>query len=126
MTVTVKVDTKQVERALKGGEFSIGDMLDIEKPVALTIVNKQKELVPVDTAATKTSIMPGIQETSATQVIDHIGPQTEYAPFIELGVASKPNYPIQPFVRPSVFGNERTIQRVASAAFDAKIKQKYG
>ena len=121
-----RVDISKALKALKGGEFSRNDMLDIEKPVSLTIVNKQREKVPVKSGDTKGSIGPHIQKATENEVIDHIGPETDYAPFIELGVISKPNYPIQPFVRPSVYGNERNIQNVAEAAFEAKVKEKYG
>lgn len=122
----MSVDISQALKAFTDGALTKNDLLDIEKPVALTIVNKQRELVPVDTAATKNSVSPHIQSASDKEVIDHVGPETDYAPFIELGVTSKPNYPIQPFIRPSVFGNERNIQNVASAAFEAKVKEKYG
>lgn len=124
--MSFKIDDKEVMKALKGGVLSKGDMLEIEKPIALTIVNKQRELVPVDTAATKTSVRPDIQSASDERIIDHIGPSTSYAPSIEFGVTSKPNYPVQPFVRPSVNGNERVIENVAATVYKAKIRQKYG
>ena len=126
MKQTASVDASKALAALKGGKFTREDMLDIEKPVGLTIVNKQREKVPTDTFATKISITPDIQKASSDEVIDHIGPQTDYAPYIELGVASRPNYPIQPFVRPSVYGNEDNIGNVAKAAFLAKAKEKLG
>ena len=122
--MTFKIDDREVIKALKGGALSVQDMLGILKPASLTVVNKQRQDVPVDTAATKTSIRPDIQESSAARVVTHIGPSTDYAPYIEFGVASKPNYPIQPFVRPSVTGNERNIEKVASAAFKATVKRK--
>jgi len=120
------VDASEAIAALKHGKLTEGDMLDIEKPIALTIVNKQTELVPVKSGATKLSIKQHIQSSSKDKVVDHIGPETDYSPFIELGVVSKPNYPIQPFVRPSVFGNESVIGKVAGAAFKSKVKEKYG
>ena len=123
--VKVTFDDKQVMVALRGGRFTAGDLLDIEKPIALTIINRQRLLVPTDTHDTQNSCSQHIQESTATRVVDHVGPETTYAPYIEYGVASKPNYPIQPFVRPSVFGNESTINSVASAAFKAKIAEKY-
>ena len=124
--MTFNVDDREVIAALKGGALSVQDMLDILKPASLTVVNKQRQLVPVDTAATKTSIRPDIQEFSAEKVVTHIGPSTDYAPSIEFGVTSKPNYPIQPFVRPSVNGNEKSIINVAQAAFKKLVGQKYG
>jgi len=126
MKTTVSVDASKAIAALMGGKFTESDMLEIEKPVAMNIINKQVELVPVATSDTQKSIGPDIQSASGTEVIDHIGPQTDYAPYIELGVPSRPNYPIQPFVRPSVYGNEGNIERVAQAAFRAKAKEKLG
>ena len=126
MKTSVKFDTREFEAAIKRGRFTRSDMLDLEKPVALTVVNKQREKVPVDTGATRASIGQHIQKATETEVVDHIGPETDYAPYIELGVISKPNYPIQPFVRPSVFGNENNINRAATEAFKMKISEKYG
>ena len=122
-TITIKIDTKDVDAALRRGKFTAEDMKDMEKPIALTIINKQRELVPVKSGDTKASCSQHIQEATATRVIDHVGPETTYAPNIEYGVTSKPNYPIQPFVRPSVFGNEGVIRSVAEAAFKAKIAE---
>ena len=59
--------------------------------------------VPVDTAATKTSVDSHIIESSNVRVVDDVGPETIYAPNIEYGIQDKPNYPIQPFVRPTAF-----------------------
>jgi hypothetical protein len=118
------VDDREVMALLKKITLDENDLLDIEKAPALVIVNKQRELVPVDTSLTKNSVQQHIQESSDTEVIDHIGPETTYAPYIEFGVASKPNYPIQPFVRPSAFGNENNVARAAMTAFTAKVKGK--
>jgi len=123
--MSMKVDARDVMRVLQAAGLDANDLLDIEKPAALEVVNVQRRLVPVDTAETKNSVQPHIQESSAERVIDHIGPETNYAPNIEFGVTSKPNYPIQPFVRPSAFGNEGNINRSASAAFKAKVTEKF-
>jgi len=123
--IKVTFDDKQVQAAFRGGKFTAEDMKDMEKPIALTIINKQRELVPKKTHDTENSISQHIQEATAARVIDHVGPETTYAPSIEYGITSKPNYPIQPFVRPSVFGNEATIKSVAAAAYRAKIAEKY-
>lgn len=122
----MKVDIRQALSFFQSAGLTKNDLLDIEKAPALTIVNSQRQDVPVDTSATKNSIMQHVQSSSAEGVIDHIGPETDYAPYIELGVASNPNYPIQPFVRPSVFGNEAQIKKSANAAFKMKVKEKYG
>ena len=125
--VTVKIDDRQVQAAFKKGKLSAGDLLEIEMPMALTVVNTQRMLVPVDTGATRASIKPDVQTATPLKVVDHIGPSTEYAPSIEFGVRSKPNYPIQPFVRPSAFGAaKKRVLKVGQAAYKALIERKYG
>lgn len=119
----MKVDDREVMAFLKKG-LTVGDMLTIEKPIALTIINAQRLLVPKYTHDTENSVSPHIQSATAEQVIDHVGPETDYSPSIEFGITSKPNYPIQPFVRPSA--KAKNIQSVANAAFRRKIKEKYG
>jgi hypothetical protein len=124
MKTSVNFDTKEFDTFTRKAELTENDMLDVEKPGALTIVNRQRTLVPVDTGATRASVMPDIQSASAIEVIDHIGPSTEYSPSIEFGVTSKPNYPIQPFVRPSA--RKKPVEKAISAAFTALIKRKHG
>ena len=123
--MSVSINDKEVIALLKKG-LTVSEMLSVAKPMGLTVVNKQRQLVPVDTAATKNSIQPRVDDATTSQVVQNIGPSTDYAPSIEFGVTSKPNYPIQPFVRPSVNGNENMIINVASAAFKKLIGQKYG
>lgn len=114
------VDTAKFKRDIERMKVSAPELLAISGAGAAVIRNFQKLAVPVDTAATKTSIGSHIQHASILQVVDHIGPETDYAPHIEFGT-SNPNYPIQPFVRPSVFGREAKIYSAISAAFSAVI-----
>ena len=121
------IDTSELDAWVVRARLTEVDMLAIEKPAAMTIINQQRQLVPVDTGATKLSISSQIIVSTAKLVTDHIGPSTLYALFIEFGVISKPNYPIQPFVRPSVMGaGGQIIVRVISAAFKAILKRKNG
>lgn len=127
MSGSMNIHVAEVKVFLKGASLTEQEMLSIEKPGALTIVNNQRQLVPVDTGATKLSIRPHIQESSATKVVDLIGPETNYSRFIEFGVISKPNYPIQPFVRPSAFGpNEDKVNKAIETAFATVVKKKHG
>lgn len=122
-----RVDSREVTALFKNVKLTEQDLLDIEKPGGLNVANTQKTLVPVDTAATKTSISQHIQSSSDTEVIDHIGPETDYAEFIEFGVISKPNYPIQPFVRPSAMGaSADKVFNVIEFAFRKKVEEKSG
>ena len=53
--MTVKIDDRQVIAFLKKG-LTVGDMLAVEKPMALTVVNKQRLLVPKDSHDTENSV----------------------------------------------------------------------
>lgn len=121
------VDTSEVDALFRKLPLTVGNMLAIEKPGGLTVINTQRQLVPVDTAATKLSIGAQVQSSSALEVVEHIGPGTLYAPFIEFGVASKPNYPIQPFVRPSgMVAGAKAVIKTMEVAFTAIVKRKSG
>ena len=125
--MSTKVDTSEVDAFLRKAVFTATEMLIMEKPAALTIVNAQRARVPVDTAATKTSISSEIQVSTGRLVTDHIGPSTTYAPSIEFGVVSKPNYPIQPFVRTSVMGpGGKLVEKVAGIALKKMVQRKHG
>ena len=121
------VDDREVKAFLKSATITEAEMLAIEKPMALTIVNNQRILVPKDTHATELSIRPDVQSSSPTEVIDHIGPSTNYAPSIEFGIIEKPNYPIQPFVRPTASGKSAAmVTRVSAAALKKLVRKKHG
>jgi hypothetical protein len=107
MRPDMKVDTSGFDAAMVKAKMGADDLLNSAGAGAAVVVSVQKMQVPVDTAATRTSIKSHIIKSTRTEVIDDIGPETEYAPYIEYGVASKPNYPIQPFVRPSAHGKKR-------------------
>lgn len=124
-TRSSRVETKEIFAFFKKANLTQQDMLNIEKPGGLTVSNIQKALVPVDTGATKVGIIPEIQSSSDMEVIDDIGPQTDYSEYIEFGVISKPNYPIQPFVRPSVMGpNADKVFGVIETAFIKVVESK--
>lgn len=125
--MSMNIHVADVKVFLKGIALTKSEMLSIEKPGALTLVNTQRTLVPKDTHATELSIGPHIQEASATKVVDNIGPETDYSRYIEFGVVSKPNYPIQPFVRPSAFGpNRMKVNKAIETAFAAVVRKKHG
>lgn len=106
------VDASMFKKALADISINASELLQIEGTGAYTLVNGMRMRVPVDTAATKNSIMPHIVESSDVRVVDEVGPETDYAPAIELGIQDKPNYPIQPFVRPTAFED---LAKVVSA-----------
>jgi hypothetical protein len=101
--MTVKVNDKEVREMLGRFRLTRKNMLDIAMPTALTIVNSQRTLVPKDTHDTENSVQPAVIAATKDLVTVQIGPSTEYSEYIEFGTTN-PNYPIQPFVRPSVVG----------------------
>ena len=108
----ITVDASNFKKALAGIAINASDLLQIEGTGAYTLVNGMRMRVPFDTLATKNSIMPHIVESSDVRVVDEVGPETDYAPAIEFGIPEKPNYPIQPFVRPTAFED---LAKVVSA-----------
>lgn len=113
----MKVDDREVIAALKRVRMTKKNLTDIATAGSMQVSNHQKEDVPVDTAATRNSIFVQTIVATARLVSQHIGPTTFYAPFIEFGT-SNPNYPIQAFVRPSVFGsNQKRVLNTMEATF---------
>jgi hypothetical protein len=118
------VDTSKLEAALKAAEIRGDDLLQIEGAGAFALVNGMRMRVAVDTAATKNSIAPHIEEATETRVTDEVGPETLYAPNIEYGVKTKPNYPIQPFVRPTTVEDFGKVVNGMEAAFGMTLQRK--
>jgi len=125
MSISMKVDISGLQNALNKIKLSESDMINLIGAGSYVIINKQRQLVPVLTAATKTSIKSHIIESSETKVEDEVGPETNYAPNIEYGRKDLPNYPIQPFIRPSIEGNEANITRPINAAFKVLVETRW-
>lgn len=126
MKMDFQVDTSQLERALNNIDLTADDLLQIEGAGAAVVAGNQKLDVPVDTAATRNSIKSHIVTSRRDYIEDDIGPETDYAPYIEYGVASKPNYPIQPFIVPSATGmKKRDALNAISTAFGMTVIQKW-
>ncbi len=124
--ITITVNDKEVLAKFKLGKTTTADMLSIEAPIAAEIINKARRLVPKKTHATDESISQHIKHATPTFVMDHVGSETDYSKYIEFGVPSKPNYPIQPFMRPASLGNIAAIKKAATAAFKAFVRRRYG
>jgi hypothetical protein len=116
-----EVNIKDLEKALRAISFGAGDLLQLEGAGAFTLVNGMRRRVPVDTSATQNSIKSHVVSATAQQVVDDVGPETAYAPYIEYGVHSKPNYPIQPFVRPTAQQDFEKVLRAIGVAFGAML-----
>lgn len=122
--MSATVDTREVDAFLKKAVFSAAEMLIMEKPIGLSILNVQRQLVRVVTGNLQGSITTQIMVSTPRLVSDHIGPNTPYAAAVEFGRPDMPNYPIQPYVRPSA--NVRTAERVAQVALKKMVKRKHG
>jgi hypothetical protein len=122
MKVTGTVDDSGLQASLKNIKLNSSDMLSIEGAGARAQINGQRNRVPVDTAATQNSIKSHIVDASNTQVDDEIGPETVYAPNIEYGRKDQPNYPIQPFVRPTVEEDFNNTINAMETQFGGRIQ----
>jgi len=97
----LNVDTKAFTALLNNMKLTTNNMLNVEGSGAKVLINKQRVLVPKDTTDTENSIGSHIEKATPTNVIDEVGAETDYAPVIEYGRSDMPNYPMQPFIRPS-------------------------
>ena len=88
-----------VVKALENGEQTVilrkGGIL--ETASGFNVEAKAKEIVPVDTSATKNSIWPDFDNLRNLEV--RIGPTTDYAPFVEFGTSRQR---AQPFMIPAI------------------------
>jgi hypothetical protein len=142
----ISVDLQDFSRAMRQAHYTKQDMLDVEGAGALILVNGQRMRAPVDTSALKGSIHPHVIEADADHVIDDVGAEVEYAPYIEYGtgiyaesgqgrkggwryrdphgnwhftMGGKP----QPFVRPTALEDEPQVQNVILTAHLKKLQE---
>lgn len=119
-------DTSAFDAALKKIEPSADELKDIGFAGSAVVKMNQKIDVAKDTHATENSISDHIVTSTRTTFVDDVGPETEYAPNIEFGRRDMPNYPIQPFVRPSAHGNKkRDALNAITTAFHEWILSKW-
>jgi hypothetical protein len=124
MNFEFTIDEDEFMEALRKIEITDAELMSVAGAGSAVIKTTQKLLVPVDTGATRASIAEHFEKGDAIASIE-IGPSTEYAPYIEFGT-SNPNYPIQPFVVPSVFGRSLTdTVKAIAAAFAMLVQSKW-
>lgn len=97
----IDVNTREFERAIRRAATTRRELTDFQDYGARELISIMKRLVPVDEGTTRDSISSHIIVASDESVSNEVGPETPYAEYIEFGIASRPNYPIQPFVRPA-------------------------
>lgn len=93
------VDDSAAQRALDGILLDPATLMQIEQAGAQVQIAGQRRRVPVKSGATQASIASHIERAGDSEIVDEIGPETPYAPSIELGNPAKPNQAITPFVR---------------------------
>ena len=121
------VDISEFLAFVKKAALTGSDLLKIEKPGELTILNTQRTLVKVVTGNLQGSINIQTQSSSALEVVSHIGPNTPYAAAIEFGRPDIPNFPIQPYVRPSgMVGGAKKVIKTMEVAFTILFRRKVG
>ena len=124
MNFEFTLDEDEFLEALRKIKITDDELMSVAGAGSAVIKTTQKLLVPVDTGATRTSIAEHFTKGDAIASVE-VGPSTEYAPYIEFGT-SNPNYPIQPFVVPSVFGRSLTDTiRAIAVAFGMLVQSKW-
>lgn len=93
LPLSVTVDTKGLDKLVKGLEPELVKVVQI---AAFNVERRSKDLVPVDTGATKNSIAARFSRGGLEA---EIGPTTEYAPFIEFGTT---RMAARPFMTPAL------------------------
>ena len=63
---------------------------------------------PVDTGRLRASITNRL-DVEGSELVGVVGTNVFYAPFVELGLKTKPNYPPQPFLFPALESNKKKI-----------------
>lgn len=79
------VDLSQFNKRIAKAHLKKQDLLDIEGPGALVLVNGMRARVPVDLGAARASINQHIIESTDTKLVDDVGPEVEYGPYLEYG-----------------------------------------
>ena len=90
--------------------------IDIDKGVIAGLIRstnlvqtEAKVNVPVDEGTLRASIVKSVEENKLEGIVST---NVEYAPYVELGLKSNPNYPRQPYLRPALFDNKDKIKKI--------------
>jgi HK97 gp10 family phage protein len=110
------VDTTEFDEMMRRAKLTESDLLNIEGAGAAVLVNAMRTKVPVDTGATRASIMSHIVSSSSIKVEDDIGPETNYAPYLEYGTK---RMRAQSFVRPAAYEKLAQVVSAISHAYAA-------
>jgi len=104
-----KLDVKLVwDGDAKKTDINIGVIKALIRSTNLVQANA-KVLVPVDKGILKGSIVKSVENN---KLEGRVSTNLEYAPYVELGLKSNPNYPRQPYMRPALFDNKDKIESI--------------
>ena len=121
MANNINIDTTDLDAHIRNVRFSASELLHIAGAGAAVLVNGMRMRVPKKTHATEISTRSHIIKSTSTYVEDEVGPETEYAPNIEYGRRDMPNYPKQPFVRPTADADLPQVVSAISHAYKAYL-----
>jgi HK97 gp10 family phage protein len=142
----ITVDLSQFSRMMAKAHFKKQDLLDVEGPGALVLINGMRMRAPWDTGALRASINQHIIESTDTRLVDDVGPEVEYGPYIEYGTGiyaeggqgrkggwrykdAHGNWHFtygmrpQPFMRPAADEDKDQVVAAVEAAIKSKLKE---
>jgi HK97 gp10 family phage protein len=114
--MSMTIDTTDFDEMMRRARLTESDLLNIEGAGAAVLVNAMRTKVPVDTGATRASVMSHIVSSSNIKVEDDIGPETNYAPYLEYGTK---RMRAQSFVRPAAYEKLNQVVSAISHAYAA-------
>lgn len=141
----ITVDLSQFNARIRQAHLSGQDLLDVEGPGALVLINGMRMRAPVgETGALKLSINQHIITLSDTQLVDDVGPEVEYGPYVEYGTGEYAEGGVgrkggwrykdahgnwhftlgmhpQPYMRPTALEDKNQIINAVEAALQLKI-----
>lgn len=86
---------------------------------ALVIENEAKERAPVRTGTLRRSINTQVQDFSPTRIVARIGPNTEYAAFLEFGTR---RMAARPYMRPALDSKRAEAAATVRRVFEEKMQ----
>jgi HK97 gp10 family phage protein len=97
--------------------------LQVADQIGQALVERARELVPVDTGALQASITYRVEQTGSGEVHIIFGGYTHYAAFVELGTYKMA---AQPYLRPALDSIAAEIAQKFGAAFSTASSPNYG
>lgn len=113
--VRVTIDTRRLDEAERA--LLAGALRDIVVAAGYKVEARAKDLVPVDTGATKNSIATTV-EGGGMDALATIGPTTDYSIYLEFGTAVMP---ARPFLRPALDATKPEFERAVKETLERLV-----